>query len=674
MQSCTQDTTKRYLNQDVGWLLRSFIFFVSLYLYLWFFVDLRLIYHGAGVITNFPAFYKGWAFFLTFLTYPGGPLEYLSAFLSQLFYYSWAGALVVTVQAWLLSVCIDYLLKATDLPPPQLRLTKLNGGGWIGFIPPILLLILYTQYAYHFATTLAFLTALLLACLYLKTTLSRTSIFSYLGVFLSLSVILYYLAGGAFLLFAVVCAIYELLFRSRWKTSLFYLLSAVVIPYVVGLLIFRISIVDAFCNLLPFSWKILYYAARKRAVTIVYLLYLLPPLMLLVFGLWQMLRKRLHFARRPPNLVFDKKTWGEMRGQVKSRTIKKPAKKERNKSFSLTAKIFSWYRHSPKIRWVIESMLLLVITCIAVFLSYDGNLRTRFKVDYYAYHRMWPELLASARRNPTNPIVVHAVNRALYHTGRLGYEMFFWPQELNYLFLNDPVYKWVCWQSSDAYLDIGLINIAENALTECLEGLGDRPMVLQRLALINMVKGNIGSARIYLGALSKTLFHSKWANRYLEKIQSDPNLSTDQNIQHLRSLCLDKDYPTHSLPTEEALSWLLEKNSQNRMAFEYLMACYMLDKHLGKFVKNIEHLKDFGYLELPTHYEEAALIYVFGTRKPLQLSSYKPSPQLRQRIEDFSRLLSSHGADKQAAFKDLATNFRDTYFFYYIYAPSGAKK
>lgn len=100
----------------------------------------------------------------------------------------------------------------------------------------------------------------------------------------------------------------------------------------------------------------------------------------------------------------------------------------------------------------------------------------------------------------------------------------------------------------------------------------------------------------------------------------------------------------------------------------------MLDKHLGKFVKNIEHLKDFGYLELPTHYEEAALIYVFGTRKPLQLSSYKPSPQLRQRIEDFSRLLSSHGADKQAAFKDLATNFRDTYFFYYIYAPSGAKK
>jgi len=667
LQPCAQDTTKRYFNQDIGWLLRSFVFFVSLYLYLWLFVDLRLIYHGAGVITNFPAFYKGWAFFLTFLSYPGGPLEYLSAFLSQLFYYSWAGALVVTVQAWLLSVCIDYLLKATKLPCSTAILAVSSRAGspcCIGFIPSILLLVLYTQYAYHFATTLAFLTALLFVCLYLsilrqglrpdeKTILSRTTIFSSLVIFLSLSVILYYLAGGAMLLFAVVCAIYELLFSSRWKTGLFYLLSAAVIPYVVGLLIFRISIVDAFCNLLPFSWKIIHYEARKRAVTIVYLLYLLPPLILFIFGLWQIIRKRFHFA--------------------KNRTSKKHAKKHRDKSSNLPAKIFSWYRHSFKIKWFIGTMLLFAVAGSAVSLSYDDNLRTRFKVDYYSYHKMWPELLTIARRNPTDPFVVHAVNRALYHTGRLGYEMFAWPQDSDYLFLTDPAYKWCYWQRCDVYLDIGLINMAEHALTECLEGLGDRPMVLQRLALINMVKGNIGSARIYLGALSKTLFSNGWANHYLDKIQSGPDLSTDQDIQHLRSLCLDKDYLTYSLTAELLLSSLLEKNSQNRMAFEYLMACYMLNKRLGKLIGNIERLKDFGYLELPTHYEEAALLYVYSTKKPLHLGGYKPSPQLHQRIDDFSRLLNMYGADKQAVFEKLSKNFRDTYFFY-AYTHSGTKK
>ncbi len=544
------------------------------------------------------------------------------------------------MQAWLLCVCIDYLSKATNLP--RIR--------WMRFIPPILLLILYTRYTYHFPTTLAFLTALILVCLYLKMTSSQTKIFGCLGTFLSLSIILYYLAGGAFLLFAVVCAIYELFFRSRWKRSLFYLLSAAVIPYIVGLLVFRVSIIDAFCNSLPFSWKILYYETRKRGVTIVYLLYLLLPLTLFVFGLLQILGKRLHF--------------------VKDRT----KKKHRNKSSNLLLKIFSRYIHSPKLKWAVESLLLLAIAGSAVFISRDENLKTRFKVDYYAYHKMWPELLKSARSNPTNPFIAHTVNRALYHTGRLGYDMFSWPQSSDYLFLSDKKYKWMYWQIFDVFLDIGVVNMAENALTECLEGLGSRPMVLQRLALINMVKGNEGSAKIYLGALSKTLFHANWAKQYLDRLRTDPNLSEDRYIQHLRSLCLDKDCPIHSLLNERTLSWLLEKNSQNRLAFEYLMAWYMLNRYLGIFVQKIELLPDLGYAELPTHYEEAALVYAYGTRKPLHLSGYQPSPQLRQRIEDFSRLLSSYGGDKQAASKELSKKFRNTYFFYYVYAPSGTKK
>jgi len=643
-QSCSQDIIKQHSSQGLERLLQSFLFFIFFYLYLWLYVDLRLIYHGAGVITNFPVFYKGWPFFLSFLSYPGGPIEYLSAFLSQLFYYSWAGALVITVQAWLLSLCIDYLLKAANLS--RIR--------WIRFLLPTLLLVLYIQYTYHFVTTLAFLTALLTACIYLKATLSRAEIFSCVSAFLTLSVILYYLSGGAFLLFAVICAIYELIFRFRWKMSLFYFLSAAAIPYVLGLLIFRLSIIDAFSNLLPFSWKILKYNARKRAITIVYVLYLLPPLTLLINGLWQMLRKRLHFAKK--------------------RTGRKSGKKHRNKIFNLPALIFSWYGRSPKLKYVTEVLLLLAIASSIVFFSRNENLRTRFKVDYYAYHKMWPELLTSARSNPTNPFIAHAVNRALYHTDRLGYDMFSWPQSSDYLFLSDKKYKWMYWQIFDVFLDIGVVNMAEHALTECLEGLGSRPMVLQRLALINMVKGNFGSAKIYLGALSKTLFHADWAKQYLDLLETDPDLSTDKYIQHLRSLCLDKDCPIHSLLNERTLSWLLEKNSQNRMAFEYLMAWYMLNRYLGIFVQKIELLPDLGYAELPTHYEEAALVYVYGTRKPLHLNGYLSSPQKRRQIEDFTRLLSSYGGDKQAASKELSKNFRNTYFFYYIFGPSGTKK
>ena len=643
-QSDKPATAKQRSSRNWERVSQDFLFFTFFYLWLWLYVDLRLIYHGAGIITNFPVFYKGWSFFRPFLSYPGGPVEYLSAFLSQLFYYSWVGALVVTVQAWLLSLCIDYMLKITN--SPRIR--------WIRFLLPICLLVLYTQYTYYFVITMAFLVALVTACIYMKVTLLRAKISSCVSVFLILSVIVYYLAGGAFLLFAVVCAIYELIFRSRRQICLLYVCCAAVIPYGLGLLIFDVNIVDAFSHLLPISWRILKHQTRRRSITIVYVLYLLPPFVLLINGLWQMLWTRPHSTKKP--------------------TGRKSGTKHRNKIFSLPVRIFSWYGRSLKLKYVVELLLLFAIAGGAVSYSRNENLRTRFKVDYYAYHKMWPELLISARRHPTDPFIGHAVNRALYYSGRLGYDMFSWPQIKSHLFLTDPTFKQVDWQISDLYLDIGLVNLAENAMTECLEALGARPMILQRLALMNMVKGNVGSAKIYLGALSKTLFHADWAEHYLDNLQNDPNLVSDRYVQHLRSLCLDKDCPIYSLLRERTLLWLLEKNHQNRMAFEYLMAWHLLNKSLSKFAQKIERLPDLGYTELPTHYEEAALIYSFKTRQPVFLGDYPPNPQVRRKIEDFSRILIAYGGNKQAALEDLSKNFRNTYFFYNIYAPSGTER
>ncbi len=256
---------------------RGLIFFVLFYLYLWFCVDLRLMYHGAGIITNFPVFYKGWVFFSDFLSRPGGLVEYTGAFLSQFFYIGWAGALVVTIQAWLMSVCIGCILKAVNLS--HLR--------WLRFIPPILLLITYTQYTYHFITTLAFLVVLVFVYLYLRIIPFLTSNTGRLIVFLVLSVILYTIAAGVYLLFAVLCAMYELLFRRQYLLGLLYLLSAVAIPYIEGVLIFGVSIIDAFSDLSPFSWKIMSYDSRRKLIVVIYILYLFLPLTILVSGFWQ---------------------------------------------------------------------------------------------------------------------------------------------------------------------------------------------------------------------------------------------------------------------------------------------------------------------------------------------------------------------------------------------------
>ena len=135
---------------------RSLVFFGLLYLYLWLAVEPCLIY-SCGTVTNFPVFYKGWPFLRECLSYPGGLLRYVCALLPQFFYYSWAGALVITGQAWAISACTGWLLRALGVP----------GRSVLRFVPALLVLVPYAQYSYHFPTITGALVSLLFGCLYI---------------------------------------------------------------------------------------------------------------------------------------------------------------------------------------------------------------------------------------------------------------------------------------------------------------------------------------------------------------------------------------------------------------------------------------------------------------------------------------------------------------------------
>jgi len=501
------------------------------------------------------------------------------------------------------------------------------------------------------------LAALVFVCLYLKITLkSRLLRFA---VFLVLSVVLYYIAGGAYLLFAVLCAIYELLFRRCWQMGLLYLLSAAVIPYVEGTFVFGVNIIDAFSESLPFSWKILFHKTRRRMVTIVFILYLFLPLTALGLGLLRLFVRSLALPPDQPNA--SKATPDLIRWKEKVK------KKPPSKYSKPIAAILSLYTGTPVLRWTIESLVLFVIAGAAVLFSYDNKIKTVLEIDYYACHKMWPQVLQVARRNRQTYFVIHAVNRALYHTGQLSSEMFSYKQYPYALFLNAKEHIFAYWKRFDICIDLGFISKAEHNLIESLEIFGERPIILKRLALINMVKADSGAARVYLGALSKTLFHADWANNYLALLQSDPNLSTDDQIQRLRRIMVEKGYG-------DILSTLLAKNRQNRMAFEYSMAWYLLTRELDKFVQNLDRLDDFDYPQIPRHYEEAILMYTLGAKKEVDLHGREISPQSRQRYKDFIQVYSFYRGNKQAAFKQLAKDYGDSYFFYYTYRLSGMKK
>ncbi|MHC4722152.1 MAG: DUF6057 family protein, partial [Planctomycetota bacterium] len=126
---------------------------------------------------------------------------------------------------------------------------------------------------------------------------------------------------------------------------------------------------------------------------------------------------------------------------------------------------------------------------------------------------------------------------------------------------------------------------------------------------------------------------------------------------------------------------LLEKNKLNRMAFEYLMAWYLLNGRLEDFTQNLNRLDDFGYTDIPRHYAEAVLLYTGITGRIVDLHGRKINVQTVSRFTDFMQRTQSYKYHLQNAFKSASNDsadydnlsdsyylrdFQDTYYYYYL--------
>lgn len=609
------------------------LFFGLLGLYVWLVVQPCLIY-SCGTITDFPVFYKGRAFFHDSLSHPAGLLNYISAFLSQLFYYSWAGAIVITLQAWAITACTGRLFRRLELP----------GARWLGFVPALLVLAAYAQYTYRLPTIMGALAVSFGAWLYVSLadnspSTVRNPLWRAVPVFVVLGIIIYVVAGSAFVPFAAICGIYELLYRRRYVWGVICLLLGAVLPYVAGVLIYRVSILDAYTDVLPLSWRIRGWPGRDRMIGLIYVLYVYPIAGVGLGGVWRILA----------SLWSGRKTTAPV---------------DHAKSAKPSSSFVYRVAHSPVLRWTAGSLAVLAAGVAVALVPLDSGERARLQVHYYTCRRMWPEVLNAARGCPTDYFAMNAVDRALWHTGRFSDDLFLYPQHPKGLLDTGEEHDLTYWSKFDTQVDLGLVCVAEKHFTECMETFGEQPMILQRLAMMNMVRGAPETARIYLGALSKTLFYGRWAKDYLSRLDADPDLSDDRQVQDLRALCLQKDNTAFFYAREESLAALAGQGNANRMAYDYLMAWYLQTKQVEKLARSIDRLREFGYTTVSPLYQEAMAIYAYPRN---QADKYPISPQVRSRFEDFSRTFNKY-RDKAAAFGELAENYRHSYLFYYMYA------
>ena len=102
------------------------------------------------------------------------------------------------------------------------------------------------------------------------------------------------------------------------------------------------------------------------------------------------------------------------------------------------------------------------------------------------------------------------------------------------------------------------------------------------MTLTYVLNGNPDGARTFLRALETTPFQAERARRYLAALDRDHTMGSDPLVARVRPLMLRKDY-VGEFGTGQVLEQCLDANPSNRMAFEYLLAHYLLTSDMEAF-------------------------------------------------------------------------------------------
>ena len=196
------------------------LMFGLFYIYILVLIDPSVFFYQQN-----PVFITTFDYFRSFLDTPGGVGVYASLFLGQFYLFPWAGALVVTLMAWL------FYLNAR-------RIIRLSSGTKVSpfwsMIPVVILLGIYGQFNFRMEAGLPILIALGFFNLYSSIRFKFKKFPARLGLLIFLSGIVYWLTAGNYLLFALLVGIYELLLNRDYVSGTVSFILGGLIPFSVG--------------------------------------------------------------------------------------------------------------------------------------------------------------------------------------------------------------------------------------------------------------------------------------------------------------------------------------------------------------------------------------------------------------------------------------------------------
>ena len=242
-------------------------------------------------------------------------------------------------------------------------------------------------------------------------------------------------------------------------------------------------------------------------------------------------------------------------------------------------------------KWLKDSKGLVIPLCsfalVAVVMGAVVWKNANFKAekvmqyDFMASHQQWNRIIETANKEkPNNQIGVTVQNLALAMRGVLLDQMQNYNQNGIAGLLPDVQSDAVSpMPTAEAFYQLGMINVAQRTVFEAQEAILDfqkSGRCYKRLAQTNLINGNYEVARKYLMALQKTLFYRDWANETLPLLGNEEAIAKHPEYGRLRKWAYKDNFFFSDHVTPEMLESLYSGCTDNSMAYQYLMAYYML--------------------------------------------------------------------------------------------------
>ena len=537
-------------------------------------------------------------YFFGFIDHPGGMADYLGNFFTQFYFYSKIGAFILA----LILTTIQRLIRAAAL---KLEASK----HWmpLTFLPSLLYWSLLCDENYLLGGTEAMFLLALFMNLYLLFRFKKIQ--PEVGIVLLLA--LYWFAGGVFVPFALfMLSIKFIEKKAITKTDL---ISAA-----------GIGIVTL---LLPFLAKalVLQYPMSKFWIGATYFRF--PVNIPMAIGIISL-------------LIFI---------------------------LPLLLSFLSQFTRKLKVFYIsgILTGLMIVYGSILISRSADFVKEEVMAYDFHIRMRKWDRAIALAdEKSPTSPLSVTCLNLALAKQDLLGERMFSYYQNgmggLVPDFTRDFTIPMI---AGEVYYHLGLVNTSQRFAFEAMEALPNYQKsvrAVKRLAETNIINADYALAKKYLHLLQKTFYYRGWATQALEIIKDEKKVEEHLEWGWLRKARIQKDFLFSEQEKENMLGLLFTHNSENRMAFEYLLASTLVKKDLQSFIRFFPLSKSLNYTVIPKNFQEA-LLFVWDVTNddPAKAIPYPISSNIKARFDAYK---SQYGKTRDATL--MQKNFGDTYWYY----------